>query len=105
MTMQCPQYFRQPRQARYQAYTLGGSVHDPTDSMSKKFFKFLATFAEFESDLISAISHPALAFHDPTNDLNPPYVIRAASKPELDELIKSAILGSAATFLFIKSRA
>ncbi len=31
---------------------LGASVHDPTDPMGKLFFNILATFAEFESDLI-----------------------------------------------------
>lgn len=31
---------------------IGGSVHDPTDPMGKLFFNILATFAEFEADLI-----------------------------------------------------
>jgi len=31
---------------------IGGSVYDPTDPMGKMFFNILATFAEFESDLI-----------------------------------------------------
>jgi DNA invertase Pin-like site-specific DNA recombinase len=31
---------------------IGVSVHDPTDPMGKMFFNILATFAEFESDLI-----------------------------------------------------
>ena len=31
---------------------LGNSVHDPTDPMGKMFFNILATFAEFEADLI-----------------------------------------------------
>ena len=31
---------------------LGSSVHDPDDPMGKMFFNILATFAEFESDLI-----------------------------------------------------
>lgn len=31
---------------------LGSAVHDPTDPMGKMFFNILATFAEFESDLI-----------------------------------------------------
>jgi DNA invertase Pin-like site-specific DNA recombinase len=31
---------------------VGASVHDPTDPMGKMFFNILATFAEFESDLI-----------------------------------------------------
>jgi DNA invertase Pin-like site-specific DNA recombinase len=31
---------------------LGASVHDPSDPMGKMFFNILATFAEFEADLI-----------------------------------------------------
>ena len=31
---------------------LGATVYDPTDPMGKMFFNILATFAEFESDLI-----------------------------------------------------
>lgn len=31
---------------------LGSSVHDPSDPMGKLFFNVLATFAEFEADLI-----------------------------------------------------
>lgn len=31
---------------------LGASVHDPIDPMGKMFFNILATFAEFEADLI-----------------------------------------------------
>lgn len=31
---------------------IGASVHDPTDPMGKLFFNILATFAEFEADLI-----------------------------------------------------
>jgi len=31
---------------------IGTSVHDPSDPMGKLFFNILATFAEFESDLI-----------------------------------------------------
>ncbi|MGB1216035.1 MAG: recombinase family protein [Pikeienuella sp.] len=31
---------------------LGASVYDPTDPMGKMFFNILATFAEFEADLI-----------------------------------------------------
>jgi DNA invertase Pin-like site-specific DNA recombinase len=32
--------------------SLGGSVYDPTDPMGKCFFNILATFAEFEVDLL-----------------------------------------------------
>ncbi|WP_280141826.1 recombinase family protein [Pseudovibrio sp. Tun.PSC04-5.I4] len=31
---------------------LGASVYDPVDPMGKMFFNILATFAEFEADLI-----------------------------------------------------
>ena len=31
---------------------LGATIHDPTDPMGKLFFNILATFAEFEADLI-----------------------------------------------------
>ena len=31
---------------------IGASVHDPNDPMGKLFFNILATFAEFEADLI-----------------------------------------------------
>lgn len=33
---------------------LGMSIYDPTDPMGKMFFNILATFAEFEADLIRA---------------------------------------------------
>jgi DNA invertase Pin-like site-specific DNA recombinase len=32
--------------------SLGGSVYDPSDPMGKCFFNILATFAEFEVDLL-----------------------------------------------------
>ncbi|HXO86980.1 MAG TPA: recombinase family protein [Gemmatimonadales bacterium] len=32
--------------------SLGGQVYDPTDPMGKMFFNILATFAEFEDDLL-----------------------------------------------------
>lgn len=38
--------------ARSVRLALGASVYDPTDPMGKMFFNILATFAEFESDLI-----------------------------------------------------
>lgn len=39
--------------ARGVKLALGASVHDPADPMGKMFFNILATFAEFEADLIS----------------------------------------------------
>jgi len=40
---------------------LGGSVYDPNDPMGKMFFNVLATFAEFESDLIRLRTKEGLA--------------------------------------------
>lgn len=38
--------------ARGIALSLDGTVYDPTDPMGKMFFNILATFAEFEADLL-----------------------------------------------------
>ena len=40
---------------------LGSSVYDPTDPMGKMFFNILATFAEFESDLIRLRTREGMA--------------------------------------------
>ena len=40
---------------------IGGSVHDPTDPMGKLFFNILATFAEFEADLIKMRTREGMA--------------------------------------------
>ena len=40
---------------------LGSSVHDPTDPMGRMFFNILATFAEFEADLIRARTREGMA--------------------------------------------
>jgi len=40
---------------------LGASVHDPTDPMGKLFFNILATFAEFEADLIRMRTREGMA--------------------------------------------
>ena len=40
---------------------LGASVYDPSDPMGKMFFNMLATFAEFESDLISMRTKEGMA--------------------------------------------
>ena len=39
-------------EARDVKLALGASVHDPSDPMGRMFFNILATFAEFEADLI-----------------------------------------------------
>lgn len=40
---------------------LGSTVHDPTDPMGKMFFNILATFAEFESDLVRLRTREGMA--------------------------------------------
>ncbi|MCQ3013835.1 recombinase family protein [Pseudomonas savastanoi] len=40
---------------------LGSSIHDPTDPMGKLFFNILATFAEFEADLIRMRTREGMA--------------------------------------------
>lgn len=40
---------------------LGSTVHDPSDPMGKMFFNILATFAEFESDLIRLRTREGMA--------------------------------------------
>lgn len=40
---------------------IGSSVHDPCDPMGKLFFNILATFAEFESDLIKMRTREGMA--------------------------------------------
>jgi DNA invertase Pin-like site-specific DNA recombinase len=41
--------------------SLGGQVYDPTDPMGKMFFNILATFAEFEVDLLRARTREGMA--------------------------------------------
>ena len=40
---------------------LGTSIYDPGDPMGKMFFNILATFAEFESDLIRLRTREGMA--------------------------------------------
>ena len=40
---------------------LGSSVYDPSDPMGKMFFNVLATFAEFEADLIRMRTREGMA--------------------------------------------
>jgi DNA invertase Pin-like site-specific DNA recombinase len=47
--------------ARGVRLALGQSVYDPTDPMGKMFFNILATFAEFESDLIRMRTREGMA--------------------------------------------
>jgi len=48
-------------QARGVNLALGASVYDPGDPMGKMFFNILATFAEFESDLIRMRTREGMA--------------------------------------------
>ena len=47
--------------ARGVKLALGGSVHDPSDPMGKMFSNILATFAEFEADLIRMRTREGMA--------------------------------------------
>ncbi|MCX8281776.1 recombinase family protein [Phyllobacterium sp. 0TCS1.6C] len=47
--------------ARGVKLALGSSIYDPTDPMGKMFFNILATFAEFESDLIRMRTREGMA--------------------------------------------
>lgn len=47
--------------ARGVKLALGGAVYDPTDPMGRMFFNILATFAEFESDLIRMRTREGMA--------------------------------------------
>ncbi|HCI6133291.1 TPA: recombinase family protein [Klebsiella variicola subsp. variicola] len=48
-------------QARGVKLALGTSLYDPVDPMGKMFFNVLATFAEFEGDLIRLRTHEGMA--------------------------------------------
>lgn len=41
--------------------SLGGSIYDPSDPMSKMFFNMLAVFAEFEADLLKMRTREGMA--------------------------------------------
>ena len=41
--------------------SIGGTVHDPNDPMGKMFFNILATFAEFEVDLLRMRTREGMA--------------------------------------------
>src|SRR5215212_452244 len=47
--------------ARDVKLSLGGTVYDPTDPMGKMFFNILATFAEFEVDLLRLRTREGMA--------------------------------------------
>lgn len=47
--------------ARGVALSLGGQVYDPADPMGKMFFNILATFAEFEVDLLRMRTREGMA--------------------------------------------
>ncbi|WP_181721708.1 recombinase family protein [Nocardia gipuzkoensis] len=47
--------------ARGVKLSLGGTIYDPTDPMDKMFFNILATFAEFEVDLLRMRTREGMA--------------------------------------------
>jgi DNA invertase Pin-like site-specific DNA recombinase len=47
--------------ARGVRLSLGGTVYDPADPMGKMFFSILATFAEFEADLLRLRTREGMA--------------------------------------------
>src|SRR4029450_167139 len=47
--------------ARGVRLSLGGAIYDPTDPMGKMFFNILATFAEFEVDLLRLRTREGMA--------------------------------------------
>ena len=47
--------------ARGVRLSLGGSIYDPADPMSKMFFNMLAVFAEFEADLLKLRTREGMA--------------------------------------------
>lgn len=48
-------------QAQGVALAIGGAIHDPGDPMGRMFFNILATFAEFEADLIRMRTREGMA--------------------------------------------
>jgi DNA invertase Pin-like site-specific DNA recombinase len=47
--------------ARGVKLSLGGTIYDPSDPMGKMFFNILATFAEFEVDLLRMRTREGMA--------------------------------------------
>src|SRR5271166_945816 len=47
--------------ARHIKLSLGGTIHDPADPLGKMFFNILATFAEFEVDLLRLRTREGMA--------------------------------------------
>ncbi len=58
--------------------SIGGSVYDPEDPMGKMFFNILATFAEFEADLIRMRTREGMAIAKAKGKLR-------GKKPKLSE--------------------
>jgi DNA invertase Pin-like site-specific DNA recombinase len=63
---------------------LGASVYDPADPMGKMFFNVLATFAEFESDLIRLRTREGMAIARTRGKLR-------SKKPKLSEKQQSEV--------------
>ena len=58
--------------------SLGGQVYDPTDPMGKMFFNILATFAEFEVDLLRMRTREGMAVARAKGRLNPKFPLVGA---------------------------
>jgi hypothetical protein len=54
-------YCERPEYARGVRLSLGGSIYDPADPMSKVFFNMRAVFAEFEADLLKMRTREGMA--------------------------------------------
>ena len=54
-------YCGRPEYARGVRLSLGGSIYDPADPVSKMFFNMLAVFAEFEADLLKMRTREGMA--------------------------------------------
>ena len=56
-----PRHIADQLQAKGVKLALGRNIHDPSDPMGKMFFNILATFAEFEADLIPMRTREGMA--------------------------------------------
>ena len=76
--------------ARDVKLALGPSTNDPTDPMGKMFFNILATFAEFESDLIRMRTREGMAVARAKGKLR-------GKKPKLSESTGPRVCGACTT--------
>ena len=69
---------------------MGASVYDPEDPMGKMFFNILATFAEFESDLITMRTREGIAIARAKGKLR-------GKQPKLSEKQQKEVLSQSLT--------